>query len=64
MRQREHIQNQIDRLEGKLKHVDFYASRNDLQNLRTTLGECKEQLGEIKSSIEREPMSANELNKQ
>jgi len=63
MRQREYIQNQIDRLEGKLKHVDFYASRNDLSNLRETLKECREQLGEIKSSIEREPMSDNELNK-
>jgi hypothetical protein len=63
MRQREFIQNQIDGLEAKLNHVDFYASRNDMNEVRRKVVECKEQLDEIKSSIEREPLSGNELNK-
>lgn len=63
MKQREFIQNQIDRLEGKLNHVDFYATRNDIPSLRKALIECKEQLNDIKSSIDREPMSGDEINR-
>jgi hypothetical protein len=63
MRQRNYINNQIDRLEAKMKHIDFYASRNDLDNIRVSLTECLEQLGDIRSSIERESMSDREINK-
>ena len=63
MRQRDYINNQIDRLEAKMKHIDFYASRNDLDNIRVSLTECLEQLGDIRSSIERESMSDREINK-
>lgn len=63
MRQRNYINNQIDRLEAKMKHIDFYASRNDLDNIRVSLTECLEQLGDIRSSIERESMSDQEINK-
>ena len=63
MRQREYINNQLDKLEAKMKHIDFYASRNDLDNIRVSLTECLEQLGDIRSSIERESMSDQEINK-
>ena len=63
MRQREYIQKQIDRLEGKLNHIDSHASRNDITMIKESVTECKRQLEEIRASIDREPMSADELNK-
>lgn len=63
MRQREYINNQIDKLEAKMKHIDFYASRNDLDNIRIILTDCLDQLGEVRASIEREPLSPEELNR-
>ena len=63
MRQREYINNQIDKLEAKMKHIDFYASRNDLDNIRIVLAECLDQLGDVRASIEREPLSSDEINR-
>ena len=63
MKQREYINNQVDRLEAKMKHIDFYASRNDLDNIRIVLAECLDQLGEVTASIEREPLGPEELNR-
>jgi hypothetical protein len=63
MKQREYINNQIDKLEAKMKHIDFYASRGDLDNVRVALTECLERLGDIRSSIERESIEGRELNK-
>jgi hypothetical protein len=63
MRQRGYINNQLDKLEAKMKHIDFYASRNDLDNIRIVLAECLDQLGEIRASIEREPLSSDEINR-
>jgi hypothetical protein len=63
MKQREYINNQIDRLEAKMKHIDFYASRNDLDNIRIVLAECLDQLGDVRASIEREPLSSDEINR-
>ena len=61
MRQREYINNQIDKLEAKMKHIDFYVSRNDLDNIRIVLAECLDQLGDVRASIEREPLGPEEL---
>ena len=63
MRQREYINNQLDKLEAKMKHIDFYASRNDLDNIRIVLTDCLDQLGEVRASIEREPLGPEELNR-
>ena len=63
MKHREYINNQIDRLEAKMKHIDFYASRNDLDNIRIVLAECLDQLGDVRASIEREPLGPEELNR-
>jgi hypothetical protein len=46
-----------------MKHIDFYASRGNLDNVRVVLAECLEQLGDIRSSIERESIEGRELNK-
>jgi hypothetical protein len=46
-----------------MKHIDFYASRGDLDNVRVALTECLEQLGDIRSSIERESIEGKEINK-
>ena len=63
MRQRGYINNQLDKLETKMKHIDFYASRNDLDNIRIVLAECLDQLGDVRASIEREPLSSDEINR-
>ena len=63
MRQRGYINNQLDKLEAKMKHIDFYASRNDLDNIRIVLAECLNQLGDVRASIEREPLSSDEINR-
>jgi hypothetical protein len=63
MRQRGYINNQLDKLEAKMKHIDFYASRNDLDNIRIALADCLDQLGDVRASIEREPLSPEELNR-
>ena len=63
MKQRGYINNQLDKLEAKMKHIDFYASRNDLDNIRIVLAECLDQLGEVRASIEREPLGPEELNR-
>ena len=63
MKQRGYINNQIDKLEAKMKHIDFYASRNDLDNIRLALADCLDQLGDVRASIEREPLSPEELNR-
>lgn len=63
MRQRGYINNQLDKLEAKMKHIDFYASRNDLDNIRIVLAECLDQLGDVRASIEREPLSSDEINR-
>ena len=63
MKQRGYINNQLDKLEAKMKHIDFYASRNDLDNIRIVLTECLDQLGDVRASIEREPLSSDEINR-
>ena len=63
MKQRGYINNQLDKLEAKMKHIDFYASRNDLDNIRIALAECLDQLGDIRASIECEPLSSDEINR-
>ena len=64
MRSREYLFKRIENLEAKLKTLNFLLKRG------STVGEfeyeikfCEEILEDIKSVIEREPMSPNEINK-
>jgi hypothetical protein len=63
MQYRQHIIQKLENLEGKLKHIDFYNGRGDKQEIETARRKCEELVEEIKSSIEREPQTPNEINK-
>ena len=60
---RKHIIQKLENLEGKLKHIDFYNGRGDKKEIETARKKCEELVEEIKSSIEREPQTPNEINK-
>jgi hypothetical protein len=64
MRSREYLFKRIENLEAKLKTLNFLLKRG------STVGEfeheikfCEEILEDIKSVIEREPMTPNEINR-
>jgi|TARA_R110000782_G_scaffold225492_6_gene312378 hypothetical protein len=63
MQYRKHIIQKLENLEGKLKHIDFYNGRGDKKEIETARKKCEELVEEIKSSIEREPQTPNEINK-
>ena len=63
MQYRKHITRKLENLEAKLKHIEFHNGRGNREEVRNVQKECEELVEEIKSSIEREPQSTNELNK-
>jgi len=64
MRNRELLNLRIERLEGKLKVLKYMVNRGeDVKKFQQELENSEEILSEIKSMVEREPMSPNEINK-
>lgn len=64
MRNRELLNLRIERLEGKLKVLKYMVNRGeDVKKFQKELENSEEILSEIKSMVEREPMSPNEINK-
>ena len=61
MRYRDSIQYQLDKVEGKLKTLEFLVKRKEpVGTFLKTLEEAKESLNEAKSFIDREPASQEE----
>jgi len=60
---RQHIQQKLDNIEAKLKHIEFHNGRGNTQNVTEAKQQCEELVEEIKSAIEREPLTPNEQNK-
>jgi ElaB/YqjD/DUF883 family membrane-anchored ribosome-binding protein len=60
---REHIVRKLENLEAKLKHIEFHNGRGNRQELNEAKEKCEELVEEIKSTIEREPLTANEQNR-
>jgi hypothetical protein len=60
---RQHIQRKLENIEAKLKHIEFHNGRGNHQEVNEAKVACESLVEEIKSTIEREPMTANEQNK-
>ena len=60
---RDHIVRKLENLEAKLKHIEFHNGRGNRQELNEAKEKCEELVEEIKSTIEREPRTANEQNR-
>ncbi len=61
---RQHIQQKLNNIEAKLKHIEFHNGRGNRQEVDLAKTSCEDLVGEIQSAIEREPMTPNEQNKQ
>lgn len=60
---RQHIQRKLENLEAKLKHIEFHNGRGNKQEVNEAKVACEDLVEEIKSAIEREPMTSNEQNR-
>lgn len=60
---RQHIQRKLENLEAKLKHIEFHNGRGNRQEVNEAKNQCEELIEDIKSTVEREPRTANEQNK-
>lgn len=61
---RQHIVKKLENLEAKLKHIEFHNGRGNKQEVENIKRECEELVEEVKATIEREPQTSNELNRQ
>jgi len=63
MRNRNTVLKKVENIEGKLKQLKFCVQRGaELNEYLDTLTLAEEELSELKAFIEREPMSAEEMN--
>lgn len=63
MRSRESVLKKIENLEGKLKQLRFYVQRGvEVEEYLNALSSSEKELEDLKAFIEREPMSADEMN--
>lgn len=60
---RQHIQRKLENIEAKLKHIEFHNGRGNRQEVNEARTACESLVEEIKATIEREPMTANEQNR-
>ena len=63
MQYRQHIQRKLENIEAKLKHIEFHNGRGNRQEVNEAKEACEGLIAEIKSTIEREPLTSNEQNK-
>jgi ElaB/YqjD/DUF883 family membrane-anchored ribosome-binding protein len=64
MHYRQHIVKKLENIEAKLKHIEFHNGRGNKQEVENIKKECEELVEEVKATIEREPQTPNELNRQ
>jgi hypothetical protein len=63
MRNRNTVLKKVENIEGKLKQLKFCVQRGaELNEYLDALALAEEELSELKAFIEREPMSAEEMN--
>ena len=64
MRNRDYILTQIEKLDNQIMKLQYMLTgQSTAQEYRKELEKTKEVLSNIKSSVEREPLSGYELNK-
>tara|TARA_R110001592_G_scaffold316014_1_gene592227 strand:- start:92 stop:286 length:195 start_codon:yes stop_codon:yes gene_type:complete len=64
MHYRQHIVKKLENIEAKLKHIEFHNGRGNKQEVEKVKKELEDLVEELKSTIEREPHTPNELNRQ
>ena len=64
MHYRQHIVKKLENIEAKLKHIEFHNGRGNKQEVENIKKECEDLVEEVKATIEREPQTPNELNRQ
>ena len=62
MHYRQHIQRKLENIEAKLKHIEFHNGRGNRYEVLEAKTACEQLVEEVKSVIEREPMTSNEQN--
>ena len=62
MQYRQHIQRKLENIEAKLKHIEFHNGRGNKKEVNEAKEMCEGLIEEVKSAIEREPMTSNEQN--
>jgi BMFP domain-containing protein YqiC len=62
MRNRELIHKKIESLESALQKLDFAAKRQDWATFSDTIISTREKLSQLKTYIETQPFSGDELN--
>ena len=61
MKYRETVRRNIERIEAKLKNMDFQVNRGGTrEQMNNLLQETEELLREVKSYVEREPISVHD----
>jgi len=60
---RDHITKKLENLEAKLKHIEFYATRGNGNEIIKAKNECEDLVEELKAAVEREPRTPNEQNR-
>jgi hypothetical protein len=65
MQYRDHIQNKLEASQASLKKLKFWVNRGtgDVYEMSKAIEECHDLLEDVKSIVEREPMTPNEQNK-
>ena len=65
MQYRQHIQNKLEASQASLKKLRFWVNRGkgDVHEMSKSIEECHDMIEDIKSIIEREPLTPNEQNK-
>jgi len=65
MQYREHIQNKLESSQASLKKLKFWVNRGNgnIHEISKAVEECHDIIEEIKSIVEREPITPNEQNK-
>lgn len=62
MRNRDLIIKKIESIESALQKIDFAAKRGDWNTFSETLTSSKEKLSQLRTYIETQPFSGDELN--
>jgi hypothetical protein len=63
MHLRNYVTQRLEKLEGTLKKVEYWNGRRDQREVENAKTLCEELVADIKSAIEREPRTPNELNR-
>lgn len=62
MRNRDLIMKKIESLESALQKIDFSAKRNDWNTFSETIVETREKISQLRTYIETQPFSGDEIN--